>query len=120
MAVSYTGRRLPGIVERLIDTNKFDEAAMRRVLKTKYEDWKYEEEVRIFASLEDREGDLYFSDFEPTLSLREIILGVRFTGSTQEVLEAAREYTPRVSVVHGRLAFRSFRIVKKKAARIAV
>jgi len=120
MAVSYTGRRLPGIVERLIDTNKFDEAAMRRVLKTKFEDWKYEREIRLFGRLEDREGDLYFSDFEPTLSLREVILGARFAGSIQELLEALRAYTPRVSVIQGRLAFRSFRVVKNKAIHIAV
>lgn len=120
IAVSYSGRRLPGVVERLIDTNRFDEAAMRRVLKTKFEDWKYEREIRIFGRLKDREGDLYFSDFEPTLSLREVILGARHAGFTQELLEALRAYTPRVSVTQGRLAFRSFRVVKNRAARITV
>lgn len=122
MPISYTGRRLVGIVERVIDRHKFDEAAMRRVLRTKFEDWRYEKEARIFTRLEDRDATtgLYFADFQPKLRLQQVILGPRFAESTQELLELIKGFGKQVSIIQSRLAFRSFRVIRNRAVRFAV
>ena len=46
-------------------------------LRTKYEHWKYEDEVRMFVDLADqqKEGDLYFHYPTDAIQLREVILG---------------------------------------------
>ena len=73
--VSYEAKRLdlqlPDNVERL------SEELERQLLYTKFEDWRYEREVRLKASLDDLpcEGTLRFCGFSERLMLREVILG---------------------------------------------
>jgi hypothetical protein len=53
------------------------QATTRELLFTKYKDWRYEEELRGWFSLEDRDpaSGLFFYDFEDQIRLRELILG---------------------------------------------
>lgn len=92
---------------------------MLKLLSTKYKDWKYEDEVRIFADLTEQDPDtgMYFKEFDDNLRLREIILGARCESTWKDIDDQIREYTEEVSLIHARLAFRSFRIVENKAKR---
>ena len=55
------------------------EAVMNRLLRTKFIDWRYEEEFRAFVQLDHstRENGLYFQDFSDNWQLAEVILGSR-------------------------------------------
>jgi hypothetical protein len=55
------------------------EDTLNMLLKTKFEDWKYEEEYRFFIGLESsqKEGSNYFADFSEQLVLSEVILGFK-------------------------------------------
>jgi len=82
------------------------------LLFTKYSGWQYEQEARIFTTLEDRDATtgLYFADFNEQLVLREVIVGPLST-VTQKDLDDALGTTTGVTFIKSRLAFNSFQVV---------
>lgn len=82
------------------------------LLFTKYVDWQYEQEARIFTTLEDRDPQtgLYFGDFGDQLVLREVIAGP-LSAVTKGELGDAIGSTAGVKFTKARLAFKSFRVV---------
>jgi len=56
---------------------EIDIVVANSLLFTKYVDWHYEREARIYASLKDQDAEtgLYFVDFGDQLVLREVIAG---------------------------------------------
>jgi hypothetical protein len=85
------------------------------LLFTKYVDWQYEQEARIFTTLTDRdpESGLYFGDFSEQLLLREVIAGPLNMNTRREVLDAVGGLAG-VTFTKSRLAFNSFRVVKDR------
>ena len=79
---------------------------------TKYVDWQYEREVRIYAMLNDRdpESGLYFGDFGDRLVLREVIAGPPCAVAERELRDATGSTTG-VEFTKARLAFKTFRVV---------
>lgn len=92
------------------------ETAMRRLMLTKFRDWKYEDEVRAFTELKDRDAfGHYFADFTPNLVLKSVILGTRFENgkvTAGALREAADKVTSGVDVFWTRLAFDKFEVVR--------
>jgi Protein of unknown function (DUF2971) len=89
---------------------------VHRLLATKYIGWKYEDEVRVFTSLEEQEptSGLYFAAFNEHVVLREIVIGPLSTvtkGELEEVIGANRK---QVKIIKARLAFRTFNVVRVK------
>jgi hypothetical protein len=91
---------------------KIDLEVANWLLFTKYVDWDYEREARIFTSLEDRDPQtgLYFVNFSEQLILREVIAGPLCTASEHELREAA-DSTTGVKFTKARLAFKTFGVV---------
>lgn len=86
-------------------------AVARSLLYTKYIDWKYEQEARVFTRLEERdESGLYFADFSDQIVLREVIVGPLSRITKQELHDALGRKSD-VKFTKGRLAFNSFRVV---------
>ena len=58
------------------------------VISTKYTNWKYEDEVRVFTSLEvnDEKSNHFFRKFDEDLLLREVIFGARYQNSEEMAL----------------------------------
>ena len=83
------------------------------LLRTKYVDWKYEEELRRFIDLSKmkQENGLYFLPFDEDLHLREIILGQRNHLLVEEVRALVRTTNQRAVVFKTRLEFKAYRIV---------
>lgn len=81
------------------------------LLYTKYHDWNYEREARMFTALNDRDPDsgLYFAEFNEQLILREVIAGPACGASLSELREAVGSI-PRVKFIKARLAFKTFRV----------
>lgn len=92
---------------------------MERLLRTKFLDWKYEDELRVFAELDHQtvESGLYFMDFGANLTLREVVLGPRCELPIDRVREIVKSYEPHVSVLKSRIAFSSFRVVEDRSAK---
>jgi hypothetical protein len=91
---------------------KIDIEVANELLFTKYVDWNYEREARIYTSLEDRDPEtrLYFGNFGEQLVLREVIAGPLCAVTKQELRDATGS-TTKVRFTRARLAFRTFRVV---------
>jgi hypothetical protein len=115
--VRYNGERLMRNVIRDFSRGMLDEKFMIKLLGTKYKDWEYEDEVRVFANLKkrDKEKGQYFKGFGEDLTLRDVVLGARWEGETEEIGVLLGKYMRGIRLIQARLAFRSFRIVENKA-----
>ncbi len=95
--------------------NEKQEIAMKKILLTKYEGWRYEDEVRCFASLEDSEDGKYFLDFtvnsSTKLTLKEIILGVRCKINEKRINDCVQ---CEVELIKAGLDSKSFKVVRAK------
>jgi hypothetical protein len=62
-----------------------------RLLRTKHESWSYEQEVRMFVGLNDPPdaNGLWWIDFGPLLSLREVIIGSQCHPEVSKMVEEA-------------------------------
>jgi hypothetical protein len=113
--VEYVPDRLRDLLDRDKTLLGFDEAVVKKILTTKYSDWSYEREYRVFAELKDKEPNgLYYLDFGPNLVLREVVLGSRCELVPQAIADEIRNPDASVEVVKARPAFDSFRIVRQQ------
>jgi hypothetical protein len=114
MPITYSPDRLKLDIERRFSEgtlNESVESIMRQILATKFQDWAYEDEVRMWLRLEepDSQTNLFFKEFCADIALREVILGPRCKLSTQEVQEAIGT-VDNVQAYRSRLSFSSFRV----------
>lgn len=115
--IRYDAERLPSLLPGLLAGTPDSAALMQRLLFTKFRDWKYEKEVRVYTDLKevDTPTGHYFADFSDDLLLKEVISGPRFEGTMTEIAGYARSWAPGVSLIRARLAFESFRVVPNKS-----
>lgn len=117
--VSYTSNRA---------TVKFDKAAGKvvdgpnvidKLIRTKFTDWKYEDEYRIFVSLDpaNKEGENYFADFSPDLALQEVILGMRCEIPIERVRQLLGAESDSVKIIRAGMALRSFKLIEDRRFR---
>jgi len=85
----------------------------KKLLCTKYQHWRYEEEWRVFVPLKNarREGRLHFYPFDEHLQLAEVILGPQCTLPLDEVRELTSAKHPKAVTFAARLAFKFFKVV---------
>ncbi len=93
---------------------------VQKLFSTKFIDWSYEKEKRMFVTLEetDEESENYFYPFGDDLVLREVILGSRSTSSVKEILNILGATKEVVTVQKSRLAFHLFNVVRDKKVSI--
>ncbi|MDO3559787.1 DUF2971 domain-containing protein [Ralstonia pseudosolanacearum] len=116
--VSYRADRLPGLLDSLGQGQIPTQQQVMTALTTKFKDWEYEREWRIFAGGSEREadGNAYLA-FQPGLILREIILGARCEASMQGFADLVVDPIKSVEIFKARAAFDSFEIVRQKQVR---
>ena len=92
----------------------------RRFLFTKYSHWRYEDEVRCFVTLEDRdpESDLYFAEFSDKLRLAVVIVGAESRVTREMLGNALGDLAGHVQTFKARLAFKTFRVVRQRDSRL--
>ena len=117
MNIEYRGTKLLEEIEASLTPEKLTPDLMQKILKTKFEDWEYENEVRIFVQLEeaDRETGHYFKVFDSTLALKDVIVGARSNVKKKDIEEALDCQKSGVRIIKARMAFGSFRVVENKA-----
>ena len=118
--VTYSENRIAAKIDQLTAPRLLNEATAVSLLFTKFSHWSYENEVRAFVTLEDRDPDtnLYFAGFSDRLKLRDVIVGAASTITRAQVRDALGELASFVSAWKARLAFRSFRVVHQKNERL--
>jgi hypothetical protein len=106
--VKYVFRRMP--FPHSITAK--DAEVAEAILFTKYSNWQYEQEVRVFLELNDQEGGIYFREFCDSLRLVMVIAGARNTTSKSEIERALGDLAPNVELVKARPGFTDFEIVR--------
>lgn len=122
-SMNYDAKRLPDVLPKLLTgTTEAQEQMMLRLLTTKFRDWKYEDEVRVFSALEtvDSATGFYFADFGDDLILKVVILGPRFKGRASDVANQCRDKYRGIKVFKARLAFRTYSIIETRGSAIVV
>lgn len=84
------------------------------MMTTKYIDWSYEQEWRVFAPLKNEENGIFFQKFDQDVSLREVIVGARSDLSRADVMGALENQASGVDVFKARLGFKQFEIVRNQ------
>jgi hypothetical protein len=116
MPVGYEPERLKINKTRDLKAGEIGESTMRRILATKFEGWRYEDEVRVFVRLDkpDTKTGLYYKDFGPDLSLKEVIIGPRCHFSVSDLNNVITKYNGEVRVIPSRLAYGAFKVIEMK------
>lgn len=116
LSMSYGGRRVELDIDRELSRRSGPVALVRKLMTTKFSDWKYEREVRILVTLDqaDPETGVFFSDFGRQLALREVIVGPRSTLAKDAVQAALSPEDGNVKIMKARLAFKTFRLVPQR------
>ena len=93
---------------------------MDKLLRTKFTDWKYEDERRMFIDLDLtlQEGGNHFVEFSKDLVLREVILGLNCDLPASRVRQLLKDESPPVKVLKAGMALRAFKIIEDRSARI--
>ena len=115
--VKYSKKRIKKDLEKIIkNINNTNEKLLWDVFNTKFADWSYESESRIFFLekdiIEDRGTE--FSCFDEDLDLTGIYLGPLNTLSSTEIASNLPKGKS-IDVLRTRSAFNSFRIVKNQS-----
>ena len=117
--VSYSRKRLVAEIDKLMLPHQVDAETAIKFLFTKYAHWKYEDEVRCFVTLDEREPNgLYFAEFSEQLNLMQVIVGAESSISRETLRQALGNLASNVSVIKARLAFKSFMVVRQKNERL--
>lgn len=93
---------------------KVDEDFTRQLLFTKFVHWSYEDEYRVYTTLERSEDGICYADFGDKLRLKKVIVGSESEITRNQIADALGELSTQVEVFKARAAFKSFRIVRNK------
>jgi hypothetical protein len=116
--VIYAKRLLKMEIDPKTRKPKLTEKVVNQLLRTKFFDWKYEDEMRLVVELDDDtvESGKYFYSFSKDLMLREIILGPRCELPIEGVRNIVAEVKSPVVVLKSRIAFTRFEVLENKVA----
>jgi hypothetical protein len=117
-SVRYAKRLFQIDVDPRTKRPRLTEEVVERLLRTKFFDWKYEDEMRLFVQLDHtrEESGRYFYPFSPNLVLRELILGPRCELPIDGIRNIVARCEPSVTVLKSRIAFTRFKVVESKSA----
>ena len=118
--VTYSGRRSGIEAIEQVELGINGEDTVLKFLSTKYSHWRYEQEVRSFIHLVERDSENppFFTSFSDKLKLQEVIVGAESKVTRAEVTEALGDLSSDVSIRNARLAFKSFRVTTQHDSRL--
>jgi len=101
------------IRQSLIDNESVPE--VMRILSAKSDKWGYEEEIRLYSSLRDKDpiDGLYYQNFDKIVKLKEVFIGANAEISQRTLLQHMQPCKD-VKVTKARIGFREFDIVPQK------
>jgi hypothetical protein len=102
--------KFPANFQDLPDSERFE--LVRKILFTKFDHWKYEKEIRVWAPLQNEEDGMYFLEFDEKLQLTEVIIGQKCTLLRPAIERALGPLSAQVKISNARAARDKFAIVK--------
>lgn len=116
--VSYSRKKLVIESEQIEAGGADSEVLINQFLFTKYAHWRYENEVRCFLSLSERDPDcgLYFADFSNQLKLSTVIVGAASKITRRTLTDVLGGLEPEVEIFKARLSFSTFKVIRQRKA----
>jgi Protein of unknown function (DUF2971) len=87
----------------------------RQAVFTKFADWTYEHEIRVWGALKNKEGEFYFVNFSADLELKEVIIGQECTLPITALAHELGSMADHVTVKKARAAHDKFEMVEDQA-----
>jgi hypothetical protein len=87
-----------------------DQDDMKRMLRTKFANWAYEKEIRMWTDLSEHEDGIYYKDFGDDLRLMEVIAGAECSVPEHAFQRALVPLQP-VALIKARAGFTKFEVV---------
>lgn len=103
--VTYEPERLPFPAQPTLEDAKV-------LLSTKYVNWQYEQEIRVWAELNDKEGQFYFAPFGASLRLVAVIAGASCTIAESKLIEVLEPSAKDITLIKARAGFKRFEVVE--------
>lgn len=96
------------------------EKVLDRIIRTKFSDWSYEEEQRMFIDLDEtsNEAGVHFIDFSSELILKEVIVGMNCALPINRVRQLLTGDLSGVKVKKAGMALRDFKVIEDRTARL--
>lgn len=112
-AVDYVGVR-----QEL--TPSTEPAIKARLIRTKFEHWQYEQELRLFEDIGGLKpiNGLFFKPFSDHLQLREVIIGPLSKVRSHDIRERLDELDRDLAIRTARLSFHTFTVTEQKSRRL--
>jgi len=82
-----------------------------RLLSTKFDAWRYEDEVRLLVRRDEKVGDFYFYPFDDKFKLTDVILGVRCPVPVAKLKRDLRDYPEPINITRAALSKTAFEMV---------
>lgn len=113
--VNYSPDKLNLVVDLQHKTGGVTPEFINTILLTKFEEWAYEKEFRVFTNLVERNSDgKYYFDLNSNLVLREIVIGHRCKLKPADLREHVGNVERSVTVLKARPGFNAFEMVQQK------
>ena len=113
--VRYSSSRVDVTMDEVLNSSQLDRSEIQKRLFTKFNLWKYEDEVRIPVFLGNKfDNGLYFVPFSNELKLVQVIVGAESTVTRAKIHKALDDLVSKVETFKARLAFKTFQVVRQK------
>jgi hypothetical protein len=90
-----------------------------KLIRTKFEDWRYEDEYRMFVSLSEcvQEGSHYFCEFSSAFNLQEVILGMNCDIPIEQIRKLLAKDLSAARIKKAGLHFSKFKVIEDRSFR---
>jgi len=96
--------------DNLPDLERFE--TVQKILFTKFDHWAYEQEVRVWAPLQNEENGLHYLEFDDKLKLVEVIIGAKCTLPKSAITRALGALAGQVKIITARASYDKFEMVE--------
>lgn len=97
---------------RLKRPTVLNENFMKKVLFTKFEHWKYEQEYRVYIELEEEIDGIYYAEFSDQVCLKQVIVGDQSDITRKQVIDVLGNLVEEVEMFKARAGFKEFEVVR--------
>lgn len=102
--ITYIKKRLPSGKTRNI----------KERLSHKFNEWKYEKEIRTFLKLDSKTTEIQYKEFSESLMLTNVIIGANSSLSRKTMKTVLDSYDSNIETFKVRAAFNSFKMVRNQ------
>lgn len=107
-------KKIDYVEKRFSRPARLDEEFMKKVLFTKFDRWRYEQEYRMYIELEEEINGFYYAEFSDQIRLKRVIIGDQSDVTRNQVTETLENLVEGIEMFKARAGFKEFKVVRNK------